>query len=91
MKEREHGEETQGQAGAQGERAIQEEGAKVSGAGIVKRAREPSTWAGLAALAVMFGQHETAAALQLLGASLPDVFAAGAALVAVVMREPGAK
>lgn len=63
----------------------------MSGAALVRRVREPSTWAGLAALALMFGQHDAAAALNLLGASVPDLFAAGAALVAVVMREPGAK
>lgn len=53
------------------------------------RVREPSTWAGFAALAMLFGQAEAAAALHVLGASVPDVFAAGAALLSVVLKEAG--
>lgn len=53
----------------------------------LQRLREPSTWAGLSALALMFGQTDAAQALQVLGQSIPDLFAAGSALAAVVMRE----
>lgn len=58
---------------------------------IVDRLREPSTWAGLSALALLFGRADAAAALTMLGQSLPDVVAAGAAVAAVVMRDKAAE
>jgi F420-0:gamma-glutamyl ligase len=54
------------------------------------RLQQPSTWAGLSALALLAGRADAAHALQLLGQSIPDMLAAAAALVAVVKNEKGA-
>lgn len=52
-----------------------------------QRLREPSTWAGLSALALLFGQSDAAQALQVLGHGVPDVIGGLAALVAVVKAD----
>lgn len=55
-----------------------------------ERFDEPSTWAGLAALAAMFGRHDVAQLVTLAGQTLPDLVAVVASGVAIVKADKGA-
>lgn len=55
-----------------------------------QRIAEPSTWAGLAALAAVFGRHDVAQLVTLAGQTVPDLVAVLAGAVAIVKAEKGA-
>lgn len=83
-----HGQEEATPAAEQGRQFRQaQEGQEVKAGAALDRLREPSTWAGFSAMALLFGQAEAAQALQVLGAGVPDVLAGAAALLSIVIRE----